>query len=410
MNDGSTRRSLILALLAGLMAGGQPGFSAEARVDPLNLSIGDPTRSARRVNVAVDRLLDTTTDSQLDRAELVRRLATTRILFIGEEHTNLEFHRVQLEVIRALHESGRRVIIGLEMFPWQPSAALARWSRGELDEESFLTESRWYETWSHAWGYYRDIFLYAQAQRLPLVGLNAPREVVREVRRARRFDVLDPVVRAQLPATLDPGDAQHRQLVESYFDPEDRLHAAMPAAEREGIYLAQLTWDAAMGWQAGKALSSPEDAREIVVVLAGSGHVAYDLGAARHVPEVLRGRTASLIPVVVDGGATSVSAAYARFLWGIPKTPQPGLPTLGLSLMGAIGKQPTQVIQIDATASAARAGIRVGDVLRGVDGVAIESSAQLQRKLGDYRWGETLTLEFEREGIARAVAVTLRRQ
>jgi hypothetical protein len=43
------------------------------------------------------------------------RLADTGLLFIGENHSNQEFHAVQLHTIKALHEAGREVLIGLEM-------------------------------------------------------------------------------------------------------------------------------------------------------------------------------------------------------------------------------------------------------------------------------------------------------
>ena len=63
-----------------------------------------------------------------------------RVLFIGEEHTNGEFHRAQLRVIEALHAAGRKVIVGLEMFPWTTTTPLERWSRGELTESQFLDD------------------------------------------------------------------------------------------------------------------------------------------------------------------------------------------------------------------------------------------------------------------------------
>jgi membrane-associated protease RseP (regulator of RpoE activity) len=188
----------------------------------------------------------------------------------------------------------------------------------------------------------------------------------------------------------------------------------MSAADQERLYLAQVIWDASMGWQAGQALSVPVDPQEIVVVLIGAGHVAYDLGAARQLAGGFRGGIASLIPVTVPpsvpgAGAKTVSAAYAQFLWGVPQTAQPTLPVLGVSLMGRIGKEPTQVIQVDADSSAAAAGIRVGDVLRSLDGAAVDGTAALQRKVGDYRWGDSALLAIERNGQPLELTVHFRR-
>ena len=244
-----------------------------------------------------------------------------------------------------------------------------------------------------------------------MVGLNAPREVVRDVR-AKGFDALAPEVRRRMPPQIDTANAEHRQLVRSYFDADDPLHAKMTPEQQEGVYLAQLTWDASMGWQAGQALSVPADPREIVVVLIGGGHVAYGLGAERQLRSGFKGRTASLIPVTVRSGTKSamVSASYADFLWGVPQTAQPTLPVLGVSLMGRIGKEPTKVIQIDAGSTADRAGVRVGDVLRELDGAKIDGTASLQRKVGDYRWGDSATLRLEREGQMVTLPLDFRRK
>lgn len=397
-------------MLAGLMAG-EPLRAADAAHTYEHLKIGDPARRARAASVELDAITDTSSGEIIGAAAMAQRLRDVRVLFIGEEHTNGEFHRAQLAAIAALHAAGRKVIIGLEMFPWDPQPALERWSRGELTEAQFLDESRWYEVWSHHYGHYREIFAFARDHQLRMVGLNAPREVVRDVR-SKGFDALAPEVRKRMPATIDTTNAEHRALVQSYFDAEDPLHAKMTPEQQEGVYRAQVTWDASMGWQAGQALSAPTDAREIVVVLIGGGHVAYGLGAERQLHSGFKGRTASLIPVTVAHGAAKaeVSAAYANFLWGVPQTAQPTLPVLGVSLMGRLGKEPAKVIQIDADSSAARAGVRVGDVLRELDGARIDGTAALQRKIGDYRWGDSANLRIERDGQTQTLPVEFRRK
>jgi serine protease Do len=188
----------------------------------------------------------------------------------------------------------------------------------------------------------------------------------------------------------------------------------MSPEQAEGLYQAQVTWDAAMGWNAGKALATPADPKEIVVVLIGSGHVAYGLGAERQLAPSFRGRIASLIPVTVrdvDGKPVpSVSAGYANFLWGVPWTAQPTEPVLGVSLMGRMGKEPSTVIQIDAGSTAEQAGIKLGDVLRELDGTKIDGTTALQRKTGDYRWGDGAKLLIERAGQAQTLDIIFRRR
>ncbi len=386
---------------------------SEQRAGPQQLGIGDPARKREIAKVVLDGVTDTKTGEVIDAGEFARRVTATRVLFIGEEHTNGEFHRAQLRAIEALHAAGRKVIIGLEMFPYTTTQPLEDWTAGKLTEQQFLEQAKWYETWSHHWGHYREIFAYARDNSLRMVGVNVPREVVRTVR-ASGLEALDPETRKHMPPSIDTTSTEHRELVRSYFESDDPLHSKMPPEQVEGLYLAQVTWDSAMGWNAGQALSTPVDPQEIVVVLIGSGHVAYGLGAERQLAPHFKGGIASLIPVTVrdeDGKPLAgVRASYANYLWGVPWTAQPTLPVLGVSLAGRIGKEPSKIIQVDAGSTADQAGLKVGDILRTLDGATIDGTTALQRKVGDYRWGDAAQLVIERDGKPVTLKIAFRRK
>ena len=83
-----------------------------------DLGIGDPERKGRQVAVVLDGITDTATVELLTPREMAERLADTRILFIGEDHTDMDFHRMQARIMEELHRSGREVMVGLEMFPY----------------------------------------------------------------------------------------------------------------------------------------------------------------------------------------------------------------------------------------------------------------------------------------------------
>ena len=114
-----------------------------------------------------------------------------RLLFVGESHTDMAFHQVQLQVIRELKKRGREVMIGLEMYPYTEQASLDLWNAGAVDENEFVSKSRWYKNWGYHWYYYRDIFLFARQNGIRMFGVNTPREVVSAVRR-KGFQNLTP--------------------------------------------------------------------------------------------------------------------------------------------------------------------------------------------------------------------------
>src|SRR5512144_1066620 len=102
------------ALLALLLCA--PAARASDKI--LHLAIGDPARKDREAPLVLDGLTDTKTGDAITPDELAKRLSATRLLLLGEEHTSVEFHGVQLRVLQALIRSGRHVLIGLEMYPY----------------------------------------------------------------------------------------------------------------------------------------------------------------------------------------------------------------------------------------------------------------------------------------------------
>ncbi len=310
---------------------------AAAADDPLHLPIGDPARRDREAPVVLDAITDTDSGATLAPAELPPRLAGVRLLLVGEEHTVLDTHAVERRVIEELDRSGRRVAIGLEMFPYTQQPALDDWSAGRLSEDAFLEASHWYKHWGYNWAYYRDVFLYARDHRLRMFAVNAPREVVTAVRK-KGFTGLTPEEAAHIPTQIDTTNAEHRRLFRASFA-DASFHAGMSEEQWQAMLSAQCTWDATMAFHAVAPLREDDDPKAIVVVLAGSGHVQYGMGIERQARQWYPGRIASVIPVAVadeKGQAVkSVRASYATFLWGVPREGEPAFPELGVATRAA---------------------------------------------------------------------------
>ena len=403
------RIALGTIIVAGWLAASLPAMAGE---NVLDLPIGDPARAAREVSVTLDGVLDTRAGELVTPAEFAKRLANTRVLFVGEEHTTPEFHDVELAAIKALHEAGREVLIGLEMYPYDQQAPLDQWIDDKLTEKGFVDLSGWYVYWSHHWGYYRDIFHYAREQKLRMYGVNLPRAAVNLIRE-KGFDALDPATRAHLPPKIDLANAEHKRLFRAYFSEDDALHSQMTDAQLDSLHRAQVAWDASMGWNAAQALEKHGGKNAIIVIFIGAGHVAYNLGGVRQLAANYDGEIRSLIPVAVrkSGGAPvgPVRASYADFIWGVPGRDGPGRPVLGVSLAGRIGKEPSKVIQVDKDGSAAQAGVKVGDVIVRLGGTPIGSTTDLQRATGEYAWGDGTALEIRRDGKPETLDLVFRR-
>ena len=400
--------SLLPALLCCALA--TPAV-ANAQDKTLRLPIGDAARKDRQVLVPLDVIVDTSSGQAVLPDELAAGLRDTRLLLIGESHTSIEFHKVQQRVIEALVNAGRHVLIGLEMYPYTEQRSLDHWRDGLVTEEGFVRLSRWYEHWGYHWHYYRDIFLFARDHRIPMYAVNAPRDVVSAVRK-KGFQNLTPEEAAHIPADMDVENADHMTFFKASFADDDSLHGGMSEDMWKAMHSAQVTWDATMGFNAVQALKQAADPGAIMVVLVGSGHVAYGLGIERQARKWLDGQITTLVPVPVhgstDGPGPTVQASYANFVWGIPAESDTLYPTLGLSTTPAEGGR--RVIQVEKDSVASRTGFQVNDVIVSMDGQRLDGREILNVLMARKQWADRAQFVVVRDGQELNLTAVFRRE
>lgn len=399
--------ALILVLLslscASLVA-------AQTVPDPLRLRLGDPSRRDRVTRLVLDGITVSSSGDVIDPAELAARLQRTRLLLIGETHTSREAHRVQLQVLRALVETGRPVLVGLEMLPYSQQGVLDQWQKMTLDETAFVRAVGWYEHWGFHWGLYRDLFLFARDRQLPLVALNVPADFTSRVRQGG-LGTLTPSESNHLPpAGVDSADAEHMSFLKATVGPGD-AHGVMNDDAWTRMLTAQATWDAAFAWQAVQALNRAP-AAAIMVVLVGSGHVAYDLGIVRQARGWSNVQAAALIPIEFTNpqGAPVdvVQASYADYVWGIPPESGVAFPMLGISTRDEENGR-RRVVDVVPDSAAAAAGFRTGDVLISMDGHDLADRYELNLLMMSKQWGDAARVVVRRGDATHSLVAYFRR-
>jgi uncharacterized iron-regulated protein len=402
---------VLMPAMLGMFA---PTVSAdEDETTILDLAIGDPERKDLMVDLVLDGITDCRTGDVLVPGDIPTRLEDTRLLLVGESHTNMDFHKAQLRLIEELHRAGRKVMIGLEMYPYTEQAYLDQWSRNLLTEEGFLEISEWYKNWGYPWPYYREIFLFARDHGLKMYALNTPRDVVKAVRKDG-FENLTEEQKAHVPDQIDTDSEEHIVLFKAIFEEDDDadFHASLPEPQLRAMFDAQCTWDATMGFNAIKAVREHEDPSAILVVLVGAGHLAYDLGIQRQVRQWYDGRVASVIPISVGDlcdPVEQVRASYADFIWGLPPETDPIYPSLGISTREDKKTGRRKVIYVAKDSPAMKAGVKMGDVLMKMDGHEIGDRASLMRRVAGKSWGDSADLVVERAGKPTEIVVDFRR-
>jgi uncharacterized iron-regulated protein len=161
------------------------------------------TRMSDRQTVSFSQMLADTEGSDL--------------ILIAEEHINIKHHEMQLDIIRSLWAKKTPLAIGLEMFQTDNQKSLDDWIEGKITEESF--KAIYARNWSYDWSLYRDIFIFARDNRIPMIALNIPKEVVFKVAK-QGFASLTPEERKNLPSgvTCDLNKPQTEFLKKTFED------------------------------------------------------------------------------------------------------------------------------------------------------------------------------------------------
>ena len=341
-------------------------------------------------------------------AQLLNDLDTTRVIFIGESHDQIEHHQIQLRMIHALVAKGKDVVIGMEMFEGSQQPTLDRWSQGLLTEEEFLKEVQWDTTWGMDYELYKDILDEAKSHHLKVRGLNAPRDLVKKVAE-NGIDGLSSEDRRRLPE-MDLTNRQHRAYIASVYIG----HEKRSGKDFKNFYEAQCLWDEGMAESLSEFLKSSQAEGRFVLVFAGSGHIVFDFGIPkrlyRRIPVssktiVLKAWTKELDK---DFTFTETSSPLANFLWITkPTPPEKKRPIIGVILKTKEDFKGLWIERVLPGSPAEKAGLLPEDQLIAVEGIEIKEVKEIHHALSEKGWGNDITFTIIREGTRKEITVKL---
>jgi uncharacterized iron-regulated protein len=224
-------------------------------------------------------------------SELIKEIRSADVIFVGEFHNDEYHHRLQLDIIEGLEETGVPMAVGFEMFTAKSQQALDQWVDGELSRKRFV--KIYYENWKLPWPLYKNIFLYLRDKRIPALGLNIPQKIAQKVA-SSGFASMSQDELKQLPPSISCNvDEEYMRFIE---------RAYMAHEKKDGHFVffceAQLLWDKSMAWHLLNYLKDHPD--RTAVVLAGTGH-AWKRGIPEQIKEMSDGiKYKVLLPEVPD--------------------------------------------------------------------------------------------------------------
>ncbi len=331
-------------------------------------------------------------------ADMITKLVHFDVVFLGERHDRVDHHANQLEILCRLHRRRPDLVIGIEYLPVGVQPVLDAYIGQELNEPEMLLQSEYFDRWRFDFRLYSGLFRFARANSIPLVALNLPSELTRQVA-ARGIAQLAKNQREQLPE-MDYSDRVYEQHLREVF----AGHPQSEGRQFHNFHEAQLLWDEGMAESASAYLEAHPGRR--MVVLAGSGHIAYGRG----IPNRLRRRIgkpfASVLTRAMAGGEIVPAAAdWVLELQDLRLEPSPKIGVL-------LDLQPGEVnvLKVVEGSGAKAAGLSKGDTIMSIGDRAIRRFADVRLALWGKSAGDSVRITVRRATAAQPISfkVTLR--
>ncbi len=341
--------------------------------------IDDSTRGiSRELNkeaVAVDVPLTKTL------SEVIERVADKKIIYVGEAHDRFSHHVMELEIIKELHRRGKRIAIGMEMFQKPFQKVVDDYIEGRIDERAFLKGTEYFKRWGLDYNLYRPILLFARSEKIPVVALNQRQEIVDKVFRSG-LNSLSEEEKKPIPSRMDFSYDAYRERLKKVF----HEHKDFQAGNFDFFYEAQVLWDETMSESIAQFLKTHPD--DQMVVLAGSGHLAYGSG----IPMRTARRTGYDYAILLnDIGLEKGAADFVLFPGTIPGVTSPALM---LYLREEAGK--VKVVGFPRESISEQTGIETGDVILAVDRTPVKTIDDVKIELLSLKKGDKVKVKVLR--------------
>ncbi len=378
---------LALLLMAACSTTAGSGQPRPAQLNPVEFHVGD--------------VIETATGNVISFDKLIGDLSKVSIVYVGEIHTSAEDHKVQLEILEKLSQGGRCVELAMEMFPAEAQPILDRYIQGEMTEEDFLKEVGWETSWGFPYSLYRNLIDWQKERHMPVLGLNAPNEVVRKIGR-NGLGSLTPDERSRVARDFHLDDAANRARISKEYT----VHQKGAVKDSQSFFEAQLAWEETMAQTLAQRLQQT-GGKCIIVVAVGKGHITDRLG----VPYLTRIRKPheyrTVAPVPINYPFSTLDPNLADYVVLTDKSAPVHRPRLGVAIQPEASGRGVEIMGILPGSPAARSDLRKGDIIVSINGSPVKSVEEVQQALT--RGGLDFKVVVERGNKKITITVTIQR-
>ncbi len=356
------RRSLLL-LLVGVMSGCSSLSGIHDRGD------AEKNKSMQSIEV-----LDVRKKTNL--VSILPDLLQKQVVLVGESHTSYADHQNQLAVIKALFPHWPKMGIGVEFIQSPYQNVLDDYVSGDLSDAQMLKKTQWYQRWRYDFRLYRDIFHYAKTNKIPLIALNTPTELIKKISK-NGISGLNAQDRGLLPTKIKASKTYRERLLKVF-----RQHAPASSKGLNHFIDVQLAWDESMAANAAKAIRSGKVNQ--MVLLAGSGHV---------IRQAIPARLSLSTAIIVNDLPEDLSEV--DYLLHIQSGSDQELPSAGK--IGIMMESVKQTVVVASVLKSHKADLKKGDMIISIDGKKVISPEDIKIALLDKKPGESIRMKIQRK-------------
>ncbi len=244
----------------------------------------------------------------IDDRELVKRLASYRVIFIGDHHAQTDLHQKITKLIVRLDKKGRHIALANEWFTPEDNKLLKQYADRSFKGD-FPQAIGWKKKAGTAFDSYNKIYHAIQENHGELYGINLSHESRKEISHANRSAMTSE--EKDFYDSLDLNLAAHRQMLSPFFTHCHSLRKGEDTATcQERMYRVQVAWDSYMAKEtvilSKKVLHHRSD---LLMVFAGSMHLSHGLGINARFARLSREPFVTIAPVPVGTDKVDVGEA-----------------------------------------------------------------------------------------------------
>jgi uncharacterized iron-regulated protein len=252
------------------------------------------------------QIVDAASGKAITFEELIARISSNDLIFVGEVHDNPDHHLIQIQILQAVASRSPSLTIGMEFFQEQQQPNVDRYIQGESTEKEFLEAVDWKKTWGFDYHLYRPLMLLARERTYRVLAINAPNDIVRKVARTG-LKSLEPFERDQLPKEIDLTQDRHRAFLHEIY----KEHSPRDLKDFEFFYEAQCVWEETMAHILAEHLKSGEGR---LIAFTGNGHIVNKFGIPDRTVRRVPASMVTVVPYPLNGKET-IDRGIADYLW-----------------------------------------------------------------------------------------------